>query len=498
MDNSSANGPVKNPTYMADIRQFFTDDDIAHMGPKGIDLSSYDGVKKNAPTIYIHTRQPDGDMPPDPYPKWTADMSATFFNWIMNGYPMGSAVVAAPMLQAEAMLATGRVRKNVDSLSPAEVTALANAFKGLMAIDPGTDGSYYALAGIHGLPQTNCLHHEPRFNPWHREYLRVFEDALRSVPGCGDVTIPYWDLSMPVPALLKQPPFDKYVVPVNLGPGYGANYTTMRYPDATIASNLQENDFFGNTTTSLRQTRFGHYGIDGYQDFSIAAHDGGHVSIGDTMADQNVASFDPIFWFYHCNLDRLWWKWQTLVGATTLAGFKSTMSSADQYWLSPPFSTLPATPAWSVTADQTIEQTDISYDSLDTGAVAAGAPQFENRVGSIDAERSFTIRSAAPVSVRVKDIDRLNIPGSFQVHLLADGQPIATRAFFQPATPRNCSNCRDHGLINVNFRVDQAEILDRKLTVEIHVPSQEEAGTEFPLSQAGNPTINARLLLQDE
>ncbi len=35
MDNSSANGPVQNPTYMADIRQFFTDIDIAHMGPKG-------------------------------------------------------------------------------------------------------------------------------------------------------------------------------------------------------------------------------------------------------------------------------------------------------------------------------------------------------------------------------------------------------------------------------------------------------------------------------
>ena len=496
MNTTSTGGPVQNPTYMADIRQFFTDYDIAHMGPKGIDLSSYDGVKKNATTIYIHTLQPDGDMPPAPYPKWTADMSATFLKWIMNGYPMGAAVPAPSLALKAVAPATGRLRKNVTTLGTQEIADLTTAFNGLMAMDPTTVGSYFALAGIHGLPQTNCLHHEPRFNPWHREYLRVFEDALRSVPGCGNVTIPYWDMAMPVPAFLKQAPFDQYVVPVDLGPGYGQNYTTTRYDDATIESNLQQNEFFGNTATSLQQSMFGHYGIDGYQDFSIAAHDGGHVSIGETMADQNVASFDPIFWFYHCNLDRLWWKWQTLVGATTLSGFKSTMQAADQFWLSPPFSTLPATPAWTVTADQTIAQTDISYDTLDT-PVMAGAPQLENKVGSIDALRSFTIKRSAPVSVRVKDIDRLNIPGSFQVHLLADGERIATRAFFQPATPRNCANCREHGLINVNFRVDQEKILDKKLTVEIHVPSQAEAGTRFPLSQAGNPTINARLLLED-
>jgi hypothetical protein len=499
MDNSSANGPVQNPTYMADIRQFFTDIDIAHMGPKGIDLSTYDGVKANAPTIYIHTRQPDGDMPPDPLPKWTADMSQTFLNWIMNGYPMGSAVAAEALMLKAAAPAVGRLRKNVSTLSPDEVAALTTAFKGLLAKDPADPGGYCALASIHGLPApTYCLHHEPRFNPWHREYLRVFEDALRSVPGCADVTLPYWDMSMPVPALFKSPPFDSYVVPVNLGARYGTNYQTSRYDDAKIATLLKRYDFAGNTATSLQQSTFGHYGVDGYQDTSIAAHDGGHLAIGPTMADQNIASFDPIFWFFHCNLDRMWWKWQTLVSGTTLAGFKSTMSPSDQYWLSAPFSALPPSPPLTATADQTIAQTDIGYDTLDVAGAAGPALKFENKVGSLDAVRSFSIRSSAPVSVRVKDINRLNIPGSFQVDLLADGEPIATRAFFQPATPNDCANCRDHGLINVNFRVDQAEILDRKLTVEIHVPSQEEAGTEFPLSQAGNPTINARLLLQDE
>ena len=123
---------------------------------------------------------------------------------------------------------------------------------------------------------------------------------------------------------------------------------------------------------------------------------------------------------------------------------------------------------------------------------------LENTVGSIAAARSFSIKRSSPVSVRVKDIDRLGIPGSFEVHLLADGEPIAARFFFQPTSPRDCAGCKKNALINIDFRIDQDKILDRRLSVEIHVPGQEEMGTAFPLSQAGNPSINARLLLEDE
>jgi hypothetical protein len=118
--------------------------------------------------------------------------------------------------------------------------------------------------------------------------------------------------------------------------------------------------------------------------------------------------------------------------------------------------------------------------------------------GNVEAVRSFSIRRSSPVSVRVKDIDRLGIPGSFAVTLLGDGEPIAKRAFFQSQAPRDCENCRDHRLVNIDFRLDQEQIFDRKLSVEIEVLYDEETGRRFPLSQAGNPTVNARLLLEDE
>jgi tyrosinase len=64
--------------------------------------------------------------------------------------------------------------------------------------------------------------------------------------------------------------------------------------------------------------------------------------------------------------------------------------------------------------------------------------------------------------------------------------------------PRNCENCRKQALINIDFRIEQEKLLDRRLSVEIEVLGHEEIGARFPLSQAGNPTINARLLLEDE
>jgi tyrosinase len=326
-------------------------------------------------------------------------------------------------------------------------------------------------------------------------YLKSFEDALRSVPGCQDVTLPYWDVTTPLPGLLQQPPFASYTLPQDPGatadppdPGTYFPYTTERNPAAAITQNLQDFGVPDDIATSLNQSRWGAYNISGYQDFSIQAHDGGHASVGPTMSDQNVSSYDPVFWFYHANIDRLWLQWQQNVQATTLTGFKSTIDG-DASWLSdPPFNGLTGS---TTTADQTISF-GISYEP--EGPEVA----LENKVGSVDAARTFSIKRSAPVSVRVKGIDRLNIPGSFAVKLLADGEPIAKRAFFQPKSPRNCENCRKQALINIDFRIEQDKLLDRRLSVEIEVLGHEEIGARFPLSQAGNPTINARLLLEDE
>src|ERR671911_1532476 len=147
----ASNGVVSNPTYMANIRLFFTQDDIQHMGSKGIDLSTYDGVKTNAVAIFLHTAPPNPDMPPDPLPKWSADQSQTFKNWIINGYPLGTTTAATVRAEAAEAVTPERVRKDVTTLGDDEVTKLKQAFEGLMGRDqdPDADDSYYTIAGVH-------------------------------------------------------------------------------------------------------------------------------------------------------------------------------------------------------------------------------------------------------------------------------------------------------------------------------------------------------------
>ena len=92
----------------------------------------------------------------------------------------------------------------------------------------------------------------------------------------------------------------------------------------------------------------------------------------------------------------------------------------------------------------------------------------------------------------------MSIPGTFAVHLLSDGKIIARRVFFQSTEPRECCNCRERGLINLDFIVDFSTIQGHELGVAIEMLHQPDRVTSrFPLSSCGNPTVNIRLLLEE-
>jgi hypothetical protein len=490
---------VPEPTYMGYIRNCFTDDDVEHMAKKGIDLSTYDGVKNLAANIYIQTLQPDGPMPKDDPPpapprrKWSANRSANFKTWIINKCPLGVAASGAQN-RVVAAATSVRLRKNINNLADDEKELLKKAFAGIIAFDvsePDNPNSYFNQAAVHGLPRMKCMHHRDQYNPWHRVFITKFEDALRSVKGCESVTLPYWDITTPVPALLNEPPFDKYTVAKPLGGPFPTPYVTSRFDAERVQSGIVGFAIPSAIQNALKQSMWGTFDTTGFQHFIIAAHDNGHAAIGSTMQVQEVAAFDPIFWFFHCNWERLFKSWQAIVGASDLKGFKSTLTG-DTSWL-----TFPPLDPWADTPDQTVEQTSIDYEQLSTAASIAGVSTMEHRVGSIDAAQSFSMRASGQVSVRIKDINRLAIPGTFIVHLIANGESVAKQAFFQPNEPNACDNCREHGLVSINLLVAQKLLEGRKLSVKIEVPAQEEFGAEFPLSRVGNPTLNARLLLEE-
>jgi tyrosinase len=486
---------IHNPTYIEHVRHFFADVDLEHMFKRGLDLTTYPALKAAAAQVFQHTRPPTPDMPPDPARQWSQERSQSFRNWITDGLPLGT-MQPAPGQPAPAE----RVRKDARDLSDDEVETLRRAFQGIMDRDPDDEMSYFALAGQHWYPNVHCLHHEDRYHPWHRVYMGKFEDALRSVPGCADVTIPYWDITDAPPEFLFSPPFDTYTLPRDIhldadpDHSYPAGYRTQRFPRKEIKDNVDLLQIPAKIDAAMGKFDWGAFALS-TTGIERAGHDNGHVATGITMSVPDAAAYDPIFWFFHSNWDRLWWEWQQAMQATTQWSFRSTVTTGFTEFLSPPFNVL----------DPFTERAEQAIDLAATGvayAPPAAAPvplvTTPAMFGSAAASRGLRVRSGPLVSVRLKGINRLAIPGSFQAVLKADGQPIGREAFFQSTKPTDCSACREKAVIDIDFHVDSDAVTGRDLGAEIELlaPGADRIGRRFPLRSAGDPTVNVRLLLE--
>lgn len=104
-----------------------------------------------------------------------------------------------------------RQRVNIDCMTPLQIEKLRVAFREMYALNSWPDDarSYNNLALIH---QNHCQHGWERFLPWHRVYLYEFEQAMQEC--CPDVTLPYWDWTMPQYRPAK--PEDGEIIPPSL------------------------------------------------------------------------------------------------------------------------------------------------------------------------------------------------------------------------------------------------------------------------------------------
>ncbi|WP_287328961.1 tyrosinase family protein [Mesorhizobium sp.] len=479
---------VEHPTFLEHIRFFFDTIDIDHMGVRGFDLATYDGVKSNA--IQIHAQTKSGKMPKEPERRWPANRVKTFKNWIFDKFPMGvDRAKVSYLIATLSPAAAPPARRDATNLAQAEIDRLALAFKTIMDRAPDHPQSYFALADIHWFPApVNCLHHEERYNPWHRIFIDRFEKALQSVTGCEDITLPYWDIVKEPPKWFFQPPFDSYVLPIDAAPEYPAGLKTERYSAKAIFKNILAEDVPATIRDALDAPKF-----ERFTELIEQAHDDGHVSCGPTMRTPDIAAFDPIFWFFHCNWERLWWAWQKRMHATTLAAFRQTLENADTDWLdTPPFNELKP---FQETADQAIDATQYLYEDAAQHLFSTVA-RVES--GNIVADRAFRLHRKSRLSVRVKDIARLRIRGSFRVHLVANGKTVAQHAFFQGTEPHRCPSCVTREKVSVDLRVDRSAVAGKRLEVRIEALSVEGKDRWIPLSEVGSPSINVRELLTVE
>lgn len=232
---------------------------------------------------------------------------------IRTSWVVALAVTLVATSFGDAAEALVRVRKNANTLTGPEKLAFVQACLDLKSAG-GIDANQ--LPWHQTGSNLGWAHQSRSFLPWHREYLRRFEDALRLTSGgAANVTIPYWDSSSPgnpfspglagelgaagnPSAIPSSSPFGTAAWPIM--PGFGVllrNHVLFSLPAAaTVASAI---------STPVTYADF-------YNRVEIQTpiHVGPHGAVGGHMGSIASAPNDPVFYMHHAWVDRLWCQWQ--------------------------------------------------------------------------------------------------------------------------------------------------------------------------------------------
>ncbi|KAK6338457.1 hypothetical protein TWF730_002518 [Orbilia blumenaviensis] len=488
-----------------------------------------------------------------------------------------------------------RIRKNILDLTTEEKDKLITAWKGIQEKEADDENGFFALAGFHGQPFRGpgygnaswwggyCHHGNVLFPTWHRAYILRLEDALRTIQGCEDVTLPYWDemkgehdgqKERIIPKIFTDRKYTLNGEEINNplysyrlvqgfkdrlsrpGVDYGKpkGYETVRYPFSGLVGSNDERKtnvhnqwmkrFTDEQTTGYLNENLRNWfedrdngqngialGLRSKYRLSLAApnytvfsnttsagewsdvkekfvvsvespHNGGHLAIGGydmpdrpsfdgangDMGENDTAAFDPVFWFHHCFIDRVFWRWQEIhsdlektgvdgvqvipeyPGTSPVDSQGPTPGMAAHEWLTidtplypfnGPGSSNDASGSqgssfWTSRSISNLEALPYQYDNSDI------IPKDDPLYASISAQASGggkgpkgpnppQLKQPAhePPYLRISGIDRASIKGSFIISAWAkDGNKPETFLGCEPVFSRwnvtGCANCNNH------------------------------------------------------
>ena len=204
-----------------------------------------------------------------------------------------------------------RYRKNIDCLTNDELHSLREGFAALYALPASNPSSFAVQATFHGGPPIDyCQHGAPGFFTWHRAEMKAFEDALHAVD-C-DVMLPFWDWSTGPSTGIPQACRDATYVnragvtvpnPLYAGPRHAGGMTVR----GGGANTVPFDDLAAQVQSAYAEPSFG-----SFQSLINGPHGSIHVRVGGDMGSVPTASYDPLFYFHHANVDRIWARWQGL------------------------------------------------------------------------------------------------------------------------------------------------------------------------------------------
>ncbi|CAD7699861.1 unnamed protein product [Ostreobium quekettii] len=229
-----------------------------------------------------------------------------------------------------------------------EQERFADALDEMMRNRNGPETSvFFEKAGIHGWPGRNadsptapwnrsreyCAHSRESFPIWHRAYLWDFEKALQAAHRAvhpklgGQIALPYWDWGRVVngqvyPDILKRR--FRNIKPDLLSPRWRTRWPhehVRKLAGVRRGDGYEElNDRVDNrdglwseleplevkVEEALGKRNHYQFAHEGFRNRSSIEHphNAVHNSLHFPMTSPAVASFHPIFWLHHCNVDR--------------------------------------------------------------------------------------------------------------------------------------------------------------------------------------------------
>jgi tyrosinase len=203
-----------------------------------------------------------------------------------------------------------RIRKNASTLTAGERDRFVSAFAQLNNQGLGRFADFRAMHTNVSSPQA---HGAPGFLPWHRAYLLDLERELQAID--PSVALPYWRFDQAAPNIFT---LDFLGVSNALGTVQFSATNPLQFwkTDGVQGINRRPlNNWNPNTQpapgarTETQTLALGTQ-YPGFRTMEGNPHGTAHTVWGGSISSIPTAAKDPLFFLLHCNVDRLWAKWQ--------------------------------------------------------------------------------------------------------------------------------------------------------------------------------------------
>jgi tyrosinase len=200
-----------------------------------------------------------------------------------------------------------RVRKNAQTLTPGE----RDRFVAAMAqLNNQGLGRFADFRDMHTQVALAQAHGAPGFLPWHRAYLLDLERELQALD--PSVALPYWRFDRPAPNIFTR---EFLGASDDNGTVSFSSSNPLQFWRTDGQPGINRRPLFNvNTAPGGMLDENGTLSLGSqYRQFVEMEgdpHGLAHTSFGGFLRSARLAPRDPLFFLLHCNVDRLWAKWQ--------------------------------------------------------------------------------------------------------------------------------------------------------------------------------------------